>query len=53
MAIAESTRHDLSPGGTHTCLNSKLAACEVTLERSGEPPVTLTTRHRAAFEILS
>ncbi len=41
------------PGGTHTCLNSKLAACEVTLERAGEPPVTLTTRHRAAFEILT
>ena len=41
------------PGGTHTCLNSKLAACEVTLERSGEPAVALTTRHRAAFEILT
>jgi hypothetical protein len=41
------------PGGTHTCLNSKLAACEVTLERSGERPVALTTRHRAAFEILT
>jgi hypothetical protein len=41
------------PGGTHTCLNSKLAACEVTLERQGERPVTLTTRHRAAFEILT
>jgi hypothetical protein len=41
------------PGGTHTCLNSKLAACEVTLERSGEAPVALTSRHRAAFEILT
>lgn len=41
------------PGGTHTCHNSKLAACEVTLERRGERPVTLTTRHRAAFEILT
>jgi hypothetical protein len=41
------------PGGDHTCLNSKLAACEVTLERPREPPVTLTTRHRAAFEILT
>ncbi len=41
------------PGGTHTCFNSKLAACEVTLERSGEAPVILTTRHRAAFEILT
>ena len=41
------------PGGTHTCLNSKLAACEVRLERSGETPVILATRHRAAFEILT
>ena len=41
------------PGGTHTCRNSKLAACEVTLERAGERPVTLTTSHRAAFEILT
>jgi len=41
------------PGGIHTCLNSKLAGCEVTLERPGKLPVTLTTRHRAAFEILT
>jgi hypothetical protein len=41
------------PGGVHTCLNSKLAACEVTLERAGEPTITLTTSHRAAFEILT
>jgi hypothetical protein len=40
------------PGGTHTCLNSKLAACALTLERPGERPVMLATRHRAAFEIL-
>jgi len=41
------------PGGNHTCLNSKIAACEVTLERPGAAPVTLSTRHRAAFEILT
>jgi len=41
------------PGGDHTCLNSKLAACEMTLERPREAPVTLMTRHRAAFEILT
>jgi hypothetical protein len=41
------------PGGNHTCLNSKIAACEVTLERRGLSAVTLTTRHRAAFEILT
>jgi hypothetical protein len=41
------------PGGSHTCLNSKMAACEVTLERPNRPPLTLQTRHRAAFEILT
>lgn len=41
------------PGGSHTCLNSKIAACEVTLECAGRPPLTLATRHRAAFEILT
>lgn len=41
------------PGGSHTCLNSKIAACEVKLERAGQPARLLTTRHRAAFEILT
>jgi hypothetical protein len=41
------------PGGAHTCLNSKVAACEVTLERPGKAPLTLATKHRAAFEILT
>lgn len=41
------------PGGSHTCLNSKIAACEVTLERPGKSPLTLHTKHRAAFEILT
>lgn len=41
------------PGGSHTCLNSKIAACEVTLERPGQSPLTLRTAHRAAFEILT
>jgi hypothetical protein len=41
------------PGGTKTCLNTKLAACELTVERTGQAPRTLTTRHRAAFEILT
>ncbi|MFZ5723479.1 MAG: hypothetical protein ACOY33_07440 [Pseudomonadota bacterium] len=41
------------PGGAHTCLNSKIAACELTLERPGRPPRTLHTAHRAAFEILT
>lgn len=46
-------RYDNPPGGAKTCLNTKLAACEFTLARQGEPPRTLTTRHRAAFEILT
>jgi hypothetical protein len=41
------------PGGTKTCLNTKLAACELTVERAGHTPRTLTTKHRAAFEILT
>jgi len=46
-------RYDNPPGGSKTCLNTKLAACELTLERPGRPPRTLTTKHRAAFEILT
>jgi hypothetical protein len=48
-----SLRYYNPPGGDHTCLNSKLAACEVTLVRPDCAPVTLKTRHRAAFEILT
>lgn len=41
------------PGGSKTCLNSKLASCELRLEQGGLEPRTWTTRHRAAFEILT
>lgn len=41
------------PRGVKTCLNSKLARCEITVERPGIPTRTLTTAHRAAFEILT
>lgn len=41
------------PGGSHTCLNSKIAACELTLERTGKPPRHFQTSNRAAFEILT
>jgi hypothetical protein len=41
------------PGGSKTCLNTKLAACELTLEREGHAPKRWTTAHRAAFEILT
>jgi hypothetical protein len=45
------------PGGVKCCLNSKIAACELTLVdrrrgRSAEPQ-KLVTAHRAAFEILT
>lgn len=46
-------RYDNPPGGHKTCLNSKLAACELTLERDGQPTLHLRTEHRAAFEILT
>ncbi len=45
--------YDNPPGGTKTCLNTKLASCELTLEQPGKPTRTFTTRHRAAFEILT
>ena len=41
------------PGGAKTCLNCKIAACELVLERPGMPPMALRTAHRAAFEILT
>jgi hypothetical protein len=46
-------RYDNPPGGHKTCLNSKLASCQLTLRRAGMEPLTLHTRNRAAFEILS
>jgi hypothetical protein len=41
------------PGGTKTCLNTKLASAEITVQRRGRPSRTLVTKHRAAFEILT
>jgi hypothetical protein len=40
-------------GGQKTCLNSKLATCRVKLAIAGQPERTLTSEHRAAFEILT
>ncbi len=45
--------YDDPPGGQKTCLNTKLAACTVYLSERGCPTRTLTTQHRAAFEILT
>ena len=41
------------PGGEKTCLNTKLASAEITVQRPGRPSRTLVTRHRAVFEILT
>lgn len=45
-------RYDNPPGGFKTCLNSKLARCELHLHRRGEPARRLSSA-RAAFEILT
>jgi hypothetical protein len=41
------------PGGDHTCLNSKIASCELTLKRKGQEDLNLVSSSRAAFEILT
>ncbi len=46
-------RYDNPPGGQKTCLNSKLASCELRVEREGKPVRRLRTERRAAFEILT
>ena len=46
-------RYDNPPGGFKTCLNTKLARCEVAVERPDLPPLKLTAANRAAFEILT
>ena len=45
--------YDNPPGGSKTCLNTKIASAELVLTRSGRAPQTLVTKHRAAFEILT
>ena len=45
--------YDDPPGGQKTCLNTKLASCTVRFSEHGRPALTLTTGHRAAFEILT
>jgi hypothetical protein len=46
-------RYDNPPGGHKTCLNTKLARCELVLEQTGQSPRRLISEHRAAFEILT
>ena len=45
--------YDDPPRGQKTCLNTKLASCEVLLEETGHSPIHLRTASRAAFEILT
>lgn len=46
-------RYPNPPGGEKICLNTKLATCELLVERPGKPARRLETEHRAAFEIVS
>lgn len=41
------------PGGSNTCLNSKIAGCRLVLNEKGQPERVFETRNRAAFEILT
>lgn len=45
--------YDNPPGGRKTCLNSKIASCRLTLTEAGGRSTTISTRSRAAFEILT
>ncbi len=41
------------PGGDHTCLNSKIASCEIKFKEKGQPEQHFASQSRAAFEILT
>lgn len=41
------------PGGSNTCLNSKIAGCRLIIREKGKPDRILETKNRAAFEILT
>jgi hypothetical protein len=45
--------YDNPPGGRKTCLNSKIARCQLTVTPRKGSPIHLATKHRAAFEILT
>jgi|GEM_PF-19865 len=46
-------RYGNPPGGIKTCLNTKLAACRIIIERPGRDTLELHTDSRAAFEIIT
>lgn len=41
------------PGGSKTCLNTKIARCRIEVDRPGQATLVLQTDSRAAFEILT
>jgi len=41
------------PGGKNYCLNTKIARCELIVERRGKKPIQMNSSHGAAFEILT
>lgn len=41
------------PGGSHTCLNCKIASARLLVQIQGQPERELITQSRAAFEILT
>ena len=45
--------YDNPPGGRKTCLNSKLARCQLTVRLPRRAPRTLTCERRAAFELIT
>jgi hypothetical protein len=45
--------YDDPPGGQKLCMNSKIAACELRVERPGAAARVLHSRCRAAFELLT
>ncbi len=45
--------YDNPPGGAKTCLNTKIAACSVTVHEHEREVLRMATTHRAAFEILT
>ncbi len=41
------------PGGDHTCLNSKIASCDLRFIEKGKDALVLTSKNGTAFEILT
>jgi hypothetical protein len=46
-------KYENPPGGFKTCLNTKIARCQITLQEAGKSPQVLSTESRAAFEIVT